>query len=131
MLKVLIPLFSSQVQAGFPSPADDFIEQDLDLNEYLIDHPAATFYIRSIGQSMILDGIFPGDILIVDRSKTAQNNQIIIAALNNEFTVKRFIKLANKIILKPSNPDFKDIFVTSEDDFQIWGVVTYVIHKTL
>jgi DNA polymerase V len=130
MVKNLIPLFSSLVQAGFPSPADDFIEQDLDLNDYLIEHPAATFFIRSTGQSMILDGIFPGDILIVDRARTVKNNEIVIASLNGDFTVKKFCKNNQKIVLKPSNPDFKDIFVNPQDDFQVWGVVTYVIHKT-
>ena len=129
MVKNLIPLFSSRVQAGFPSPADDFIEQDLDLNDYLIEHPAATFFIRSIGRSMVLDGIFPDDILIVDRAKMVKNNDIVVASLNGDFTVKRFCKTNQKVILKPSNPDFKDIFVNSEDDFQIWGVVTYVVHK--
>jgi DNA polymerase V len=123
-------MFSCRVQAGFPSPADDFIEQDLDLNDYLIEHPAATFFVRSIGQSMILDGIFPGDILIVDRAKSAKNNEIVVASLNGDFTVKKFCRNNQKTVLKPSNPDFKDILVGEGDDFQIWGVVTYVIHKT-
>jgi DNA polymerase V len=130
MTELNIPLFSTLIQAGFPSPADDFIEQKLDLNTYLIDHPAATFFVKSIGQSMILDGIFPGDILIVDKSRNAQSGNIVVASLNGDFTVKRFQKSTKGAILKPSNPDFKDIFVGDGDDFQIWGVVTYVIHST-
>lgn len=130
MTQFHIPLFSTLIQAGFPSPADDFIEQKLDLNEHLIDHPAATFFVKSIGQSMILDGIFPGDVLIVDKSRNAQSGNIIVASLNGDFTVKRFEKNLKGAILKPSNPDFKDILVSPDDDFQIWGVVTYVIHKT-
>ena len=130
MTQFQIPLFSTLIQAGFPSPADDFIEQKLDLNEHLIDHPAATFFVKSKGQSMILDGIFPGDILIVDKSRNAQSGNIVVASLNGDFTVKRFQKTHKSVILRPSNPDFKDIFISDSDDFQIWGVVTYVIHKT-
>lgn len=122
------PLFLNPVQAGFPSPAEDSIERKLDLNEHLIEHPAATFFVRVEGDSMLGCGIHKGDILIVDRSLDATNGKIIIAVLNGEFTVKR-LKIEGKILwLVPENPKFPVLKIEPEWDFQVWGVVTYVIH---
>ncbi len=123
------PLFSESVQAGFPSPAQDHIEKELDLNEYLVKHPAATFFVRVQGESMRDAGIASGDILIVDRAADPANNRIIVAILNGEFTVKRIEKTGGKVYLHPENPEFSTIEVKPDSDFEIWGVVTYVIHQ--
>ena len=127
----MIPLYLNTIKAGFPSPATDYIESDLDFNKYLITNRAATYAVRAQGDSMINAGIFPGDIMIIDRSITAKSNDIIIASLDKEFTVKRFIKNSNGFFLYPENPDYPVIEVTKSDDFVIWGVVTYTIHKFL
>jgi DNA polymerase V len=123
------PLFCDAVKAGFPSPADDYIEQALDFNELLVKHPAATFCLRVSGNSMTGAGIHHNDILVVDRALTAENNSIVIASICGELTVKRMIKHREKIILAPENPDFNPVTVTEDMDFQVWGVVTNVIHK--
>ena len=122
-------LYSSSVSAGFPSPADDFIDTKLDLNEHLIRHPSATFFVRASGDSMIGAGIHSGDILIVDRSLEAANNAIVIAALEGELTVKRFKKKNGRVFLLPENKEYKIIDITHNETFSIWGVVTYVIHR--
>jgi DNA polymerase V len=126
-----LPLFASLVSAGFPSPADDYIETALDLNEFLIKRPSATFFVRATGQSMIGAGINPGDILIVDRSLLPKNNNIVIAVLNGELTVKRIRQEDTQVWLIPENPDFPTIEVQEGMDFTIWGVVTTVIHSTI
>lgn len=130
--RIPLPLFSSTVKAGFPSPADDFIEHQLDLNELIIQHPAATFFVRANGNSMLGAGIRSGDILVVDRSLTASNGKIVIALLNGEFTVKRLqVDPKGKgITLHSENEVYSPIEVPDESDFQVWGVVTYVIHRT-
>ena len=125
-----IPLIPSMVSAGFPSPADDYLDVPIDLNEHLVENVAATFYIRVIGNSMIDEGINDGDLLIVDRSKDPKNNDIVIGILNGEFTVKKIEKIKNKLFLVPANQNFQRIEINSEMDFSVWGVVTYVIHKT-
>lgn len=125
-----VALFSGPVSAGFPSPADDFLEKNLDLNTYLIKHPAATFLVRVQGESMINSHIRSGDILIVDRSIENANNKIVVALINGEFTVKRIKKMGNKLWLMPENPRYRPIVITSEMNFEIWGVVTHVIHST-
>jgi DNA polymerase V len=124
-----ISLFASPVSAGFPSPADDFMEKTLDLNTHLIKHPSATFFVRVQGNSMIKSLIRPGDILIVDRSLENADNKIVIALINGEFTVKRVKKIASKLWLVPENPDYRPLEITSEMNFEIWGIVTYVIHS--
>ena len=124
-----LPLYTGPVKAGFPSPADDYLEQALDLNNYLIKPPAATFFVRVDGDSMVGAGIHDKDILIVDRALSPQSGQIVIAILNGEFTVKRVKVEANRLFLLPENPKFPLIEVTEEIDFQIWGVVTYTIHS--
>ncbi len=126
-----IPLYSSTVRAGFPSPADDYIETMLDLNQYLIKHPAATFFVRASGDSMINAGIHTGDILVVDRSIEATHGKIVIAALNGELTVKRLSRQHGQVKLVAENPDFPALDITEEYDMVIWGVVTNVIHAVL
>ena len=126
-----LPLFSSHVEAGFPSPADDFLEKSLDLNELIVDHPAATFFVRVQGNSMEGANIRSGDILVVDRSIEVKNRQIVIALLDGEFTLKRISIEEKKISLLPENPDFPVIEVDQERDFAIWGVVTFVIHRAV
>lgn len=127
--KVIRPLLASNIPAGFPSPAQDYIEETLDLNEFLIKHPSATYFVRVDGYSMIDSGIFPDDILIVDRALEAISNKVIIAVLNGELTVKRLVIKDEIYYLKPDNPEFDTIEVTQDDQFSVWGVVTYVIHK--
>ena len=124
-----LPLFSSSVKAGFPSPAEDHIEEKLDLNRLMIEHPAATFFLRVEGESMENANIHPGDILVVDRALTPQSGQIIVAVLNGEFTVKRLKKKESRLYLLPENPAFPELEITAETEFQIWGVVTFIIHK--
>ncbi|STY31226.1 SOS (error prone) mutagenesis protein UmuD (RumA) [Legionella wadsworthii] len=127
-LDFLIPLYTCSVQAGFPSPADDYIESLLNLNSYLVKHPAATFFVKASGDSMKGVGIHSGDLLIVDRSLEATDGKIVIAAVNGELTVKRLSKIRGKVRLLPENPHYKPIDITEEEDLVIWGVVTYIIH---
>lgn len=126
-----IPLYSSKVRAGFPSPADDYIETRMDLNEHLIKHPAATFFVRASGDSMIRAGIHSGDILVVDRSLEAVHGKIVIAALHGELTVKRLFRQQGIVKLVAENPKYPDIAITEEHELVIWGVVTNVIHAVL
>ncbi|MBF0384579.1 MAG: translesion error-prone DNA polymerase V autoproteolytic subunit [Candidatus Omnitrophica bacterium] len=127
--KIRLPYFLSRIPAGFPSPADDFLEKKLDLNEFLIKHPSATFFVRVKGDSMVNAGINSGDILIVDRSLEPKDNKIVVAVLNGEFTVKRIKKKRDKLYLVPENPDFTPLEVTESMGFEIWGVVTNVIRS--
>lgn len=124
-------LYSSQVACGFPSPAEDYIETPLDLNEHLVSKPAATFFVKAKGDSMIGAGIFEGDLLIVDRSVNPMSGQVILAVVNGEFTLKRLFKSRGEIWLKPENPKFKPIQIIEDVEFQVWGVVTYSIHGHL
>jgi DNA polymerase V len=126
---VRLPLFSSNVAAGFPAPADSDIEAYLDLNAHLIPKPVTSFCVRVSGESMVLAGINDGDILIVDRSLEAKSGSIVIAVLNGELTVKRLKLDKGKCYLKPENDSFEPIEVAPEMDFSIWGVVTSVIHQ--
>jgi len=127
--KVTCPLFMVPVEAGFPSPAEDYIEGRLDLNKHLIKHPAATFFVRATGESMINAGIFPGDILIVDRSLEPADKKVVIAVVNGELTVKRFRKIDGRIMLMPENKDYREIELTDGMDCEIWGIVVYVVHS--
>lgn len=127
--KINLPLFVSNVTAGFPSPADDYLDKSLDLNKYLISNPSATFFVKVEGDSMSNAGIVSGDILIVDRSIDKPFGKIIVALLNNEFTVKRLIKSKNKIYLVPENPKYPNIEITEFVDFHVWGVVTGLVRK--
>ena len=123
-----LPLFSSRVEAGFPSPADDSVEGSLDLNEHLINHPAATFFLRASGESMLYAGIHSGDLLVVDRSLTPRHGHVVIAALNGEPTVKRLHRKDGHVCLVPDNPHYPVIEIPRKEDLHIWGVVTSVIH---
>ena len=123
-----IPLYSNKVAAGFPSPADDYLEDKIDLNQYLIKHPASTFLVRASGESMKGAGIFPDDILVVDRSLKAEDGKVVIAVIDGELTVKRYIKKNSKIILQPENDNFDPIVLNENTEAQVWGVVTNVIH---
>lgn len=124
-----LPIFAESVSAGFPSPADDFIDTKLDLNEHLVKHPAATFFVRVSGNSMKEAGIFSEDILIVDRSLDPHNNSIVVVILNGELLIKRLKIDKKRIFLVSGNSAYKAIEVTEDEDFRIWGVVTSVIHK--
>ena len=124
-----LPLVSASVEAGFPSPADNHLERGIDLNEELIRNPAATFYVRVKGESMRDAGIHPGDILIIDRSVTPADRQIVVAMIDGEFTVKRFRKRNAKITLEAENPAFQPIKIGENQELTIWGAVTYIIHQ--
>jgi DNA polymerase V len=124
-----LPLYGSKVPAGFPSPADDHIEGMWDLNEHLIKHPAATFFVRATGRSMVEAGIHENDILIVDRSITPQHGKIVIAVIDGQLTVKRLHIKSGALWLMPENPNFKPLQVKEGSEVIIWGVVTNVIHS--
>jgi len=124
-----IALCLEKVQAGFPSPANDFIDKKLDLNSLVIKNESATFFVKVDGTSMEDANIFKDDILVVDRSINPSNGKIIIAILNGEFLVKRLKIIKNKFYLFAENPKFNPIEISKEEDFEIWGVVTYIIHK--
>lgn len=124
-----IPFYSASVAAGFPSPADDYVEKRLDLNELLIKKPSSTFFVRAEGESMLGAGIHPGDVLVVDRSVHAGVGKIVVCALDGELTVKRLRSKEGKLVLVPENPDYSDIPIREEVELVIWGVVTSVIHN--
>ena len=129
LLKQAFPLFLTRISAGFPSPADDYIEKNLDLNEHLIKHPSATFFVRVEGNSMVNAGIHNGDILIVDRALEPVDNRVIVAVVDGELTVKRIRGKGDTLYLVPENDDFKPIVVTEQMGFEVWGVVTHSIHR--
>lgn len=124
----VLPFYGCAVPAGFPSPADDHLDGNLDLNDFLIHHPSATFFVRASGESMTGAGIHDGDVLIVDRSLEATNGRIVIAAIDGELTVKRLRKQVDKVYLEPENPDYPVIELNEAQETLIWGVVTNVIH---
>ena len=128
---VLIPLYESRIAAGFPSPASDYEEGQIDLNDMLIRHPAATFLVRVQGESMLGAGIHPNDILVVDRSLTPAHGRIVIAVVDGELTVKRLHKTHNQVILMPENDAFSPLHISEQQNFMVWGVVTSVIHSVL
>jgi len=123
-----LPILLESIPAGFPSPAENFVDRSLDLNEYLVSHPAATFFIKVEGDSMIGAGISSGDILIVDRAQEAAHDKIVVAHINGEFTIKRLKLINETIFLMPENPKYRPIQITEEMSFEVWGVVTFVIH---
>lgn len=127
-LRLKLPLFGTRVPAGFPSPADDHLEAELDLNDYLIDHPAETFFVRAKGDSMQQAGIFDKDLLIVDRSLTPKDNDIVIAAMGGELTVKRLSIRLGQPWLLPANPAYKPIPIKEGSELFVWGVVIHAVH---
>lgn len=120
-----LPLYLSKVQAGFPSPADDHLDQSLDLNEHLIEHPAATFFCRVTGESMIGIGIYDGDIIVVDRAITPEHGDVVLAAVDGELTCKVLDKHQRRLL--SSNEQFKPIPITEDMDMIVEGVVTYSV----
>jgi len=124
-----LPLYLSPVKAGFPSPADDYIEKKLDLNEYLVNNPPATFFLRVSGDSMKDACIHNEDLLIVDCSINAVSENIVVAALDGELTLKRVRKIQGRLYLIAENDDYSPIPVNESSDLVIWGVVTHVIHR--
>lgn len=121
-----LPLVTCRIAAGFPSPAEDWIDERLDLNQLLIQRPAATFFVRVEGDSMLGAGIHPGDVLVVDRSVKATDGRVILAVICGEFTVKRLRLEPPRLVAE--NRHFPDIPITAESAFEVWGVVTNVIH---
>lgn len=126
---IRVPLFGHKVAAGFPSPADDYIEGRLSLDEHLIPNKDSTFFVRAKGTSMLGAGIFDGDLLVVDKSLTPSSGDIVIAVVDAELTVKRYIKRGGKVILKPENPRFKEIEFKDGQELVVWGVVTSTVKK--
>lgn len=124
-----IPFIPDGVSAGFPSPAADFMENNIDLNKELSENPLATFYIKVKGNSMIDAGINDKDVLIVDRSIEPENNKIAVCFIDGEFTVKRIKLEKDCLYLMPENSNYNPIKVTEENELVIWGIVTYVIKK--
>ena len=118
-----VPLVVCCVSAGFPSPADDYLDRPLDFNELLVANPAATFAVRVVGDSMIDAGIFPGDIAVVDRSKTATDGTIVLAVLDGEFTIKRYRQRGERRWLEPENKAYKPIELDEHSHFEVWGCV--------
>ena len=127
--KFLIDLYLSKVRAGFPSPADDFKDKSIDLNDHLIKDKEATFIVKVTGNSMVNAGIKSGDLLIVDRSIKPKDKKIVLAVINGEFTIKRIRIKGEKIYLAPENEEFSPIEITEAMDFEIWGVIKWVLHE--
>ncbi|HEV2761696.1 MAG TPA: translesion error-prone DNA polymerase V autoproteolytic subunit [Pyrinomonadaceae bacterium] len=125
-MRLLRPLLVARVSAGFPSPADDLVEGRIDLNRHLVRHPAATFYMRVIGDSMS-DDIREGDILVVDRACEAEDGDIVVVRLANDFTVKRLSLSDGRLRLLSTNEAYAPIEVTEEADFEVWGKVVWSI----
>ena len=127
--KLLLPLFASYVPAGFASPADDFMDRTLDLNEYIVQHPSSTFFVKVSGDSMLKAGIHEGDILVIDRSLILTENKIILAVIDGECTVKRYRRVNGQPYLFPENDKYKPMRITAEMGFEVWGIVIHVLHK--
>ncbi len=124
-----LPIASDCISAGFPSPADDYADVGIDLNEELIQHPVSTFFLRVCGHSMAGANICDGDLLIVDRSLNPQPGNIVIAILDREFTLKRLSRHHNVLYLEAENPNYQPINLDQYNDVQIWGVAIYSIHN--
>ncbi len=124
-----LPYAIEGIQAGFPSPAQECISEYIDLNQELIEHPAATFYGRVLGDSMIDEGICEGDIIVIDRSLEPRNKDLAVCCVDGDFTLKRIVIEPEKAWLIPANEKFDPILVTQDNRFIVWGVVTYVIKK--
>ena len=127
--RLRLPLFLSRISAGFPSPADDYVEAKLSLDEHFVSRPEATFFLRVQGDSMIGAGIHDGDLLIVDKSLTPQHGSIVIAEVHGELTVKRLYRKNGVISLRAENPAYRAIPINEESQLVVWGVVTNVVHN--
>jgi DNA polymerase V len=127
--ELFLPMLSAGISAGFPSPAMDFMDVSIDLNQLMIKHPSATFFGRVQGSSMLDAGISDGDLLVIDRSLSPSNNKIAVCFIDGEFTIKRIQKEVDCCWLMPANEKYKPIKVTNENDFLVWGIVTHVIKK--
>lgn len=125
-----LPYADRGIQAGFPSPAQEYITESIDLNREIVHHPAATFYGRVSGDSMIGDGIDPDDIIVIDRSLEPMDGDLAVCCLDGEFTLKRIRLEADRVWLIPANESFDPILVTPDNRFEIWGVVTYTIKRS-
>ena len=123
-LRVEVPLFEARVAAGFPSPAEGYIQRPIDLNEFLIQNQPATFIVRAEGESMIHAPIQPGDFLVIDHSLRAQNGDVVLAVVDGEFTVKTYRAARSKVWLQAENPDYPDLHINEEREGLVWGVVT-------
>jgi len=126
-----LPLALYRVEAGFPSPADDYMEGSLDLNEHVIKHPAATYFVRASGDSMTGAGIFNGDLLIVDRSLEPVHGKVAIVEVDGQLTVKRLCKLNGRLLLQSENESYPPIELQEGNEVVVWGVVTHVLHNLL
>jgi DNA polymerase V len=124
-----LPFFAEGVAAGFPSPADDYIDRHMDLHEHLIEHPAATFYLRVSGNSMVRAGIHHGDLLIVDRAIEPRDGHIVIAVIDGELAVKRLQRNNGRLNLVSDGAGYPPIAITEDMDLRIWGVCRHVIHR--
>lgn len=127
--KLTLPNVGNQIVAGFPSPAEDYLEAMLDLNQALIKNPSATFYGRVKGVSMKDAGVDPGDLLVIDKSLAYRNNALAVCFLDGEFTLKRIKTEGDTLLLMPANPDYQPIVVKEDADFAVWGIVTYIIKR--
>ncbi len=126
---VPMPLLESFVSAGFPSPANDYLESGLDVRQLLIRNPSSTFFARVSGNSMIDAGIHDGDVLVIDKSLNPHDDSILVCCVDGEFTVKKVQKIDNDFYLVPQNKNLSPIKINESADFRLWGVVTFVIHK--
>ena len=126
--RLALPLAGERVAAGFPSPADDYVEVGIDLNEQLIRHPTSTFFLRVSGESMLGAGIHHGDLLVVDRSLDPRPGRIVVAVLDGEFTLKRLVQHQGRLRLEAANPAYPPLELHRCGDVQIWGVAIHVIH---
>ena len=124
-----LPLAGTAIAAGFPSPAEEYVEIALDLNKELIKHPSATFYAKVKGDSMVDAGIQDGDVLVIDKALEPKEGTVAVCYLDGEFTVKRLTVQEEGVYLMPANAEFKPIRITEENEFLVWGIVAYVIHK--
>ncbi len=127
-LALLLPLAGGSVAAGFPSPADDYVETGIDLNEQLIARPSSTFFLRVSGDSMIGAGIHHGDLLIVDRSVEPRHGRVVVAVLEGAFTLKRLVRHRGRLRLEAAHPGYPPLELTDADDTRLWGVAIHVIH---
>ena len=124
-----VPLAGSSVPAGFPSPAEDYIDRALDFNELLIENPAATFAVKIAGESMTGAGLFPGDIAVINRARTPSNGCVVMVLVDGDFTVKRYRVKDGQITLQAENPAYPDIEIKDGADFEVWGVVAHSIRS--